>query len=219
VKLDPNHTIYRQWLAVAYGEQGDFLKGLEEIDKIQAADPEWASACITEIFLAGSARQFDRADRVINKLLQHMPDWPMTHEQAATLYWTEGRYLQAIAEWRRTAELEKNKERMDLEDRGAEAFRRGGVTAYARVRLSAMEAHKGVSHSDQDFNKAEWLSYAGEYEKSLQVLEEVVRSHKIDALQIAPNPAYIPLHSNPRYQALLQKIYGSSANATASLTR
>jgi len=65
---------------------------------------------ITEIFLAGSAGQFDRADQAVGHLLRMMPDWPLAHEQAAINLWTEGKYPQAIAEWREEIRLKRTAE-------------------------------------------------------------------------------------------------------------
>ncbi len=103
---------------------------------------------MTEIFLAGSAGQFDRADRAADRLLSLMPNWPLAHEQHAMSLWAEGKSVEAIAEWRMAAVLEKNPERIRLEERGADAFRSGGVKAYARLRLEAIKARRGISQEE-----------------------------------------------------------------------
>jgi hypothetical protein len=161
---------------------------------------------MTEIFLAGSAGQFDRADRASASLLRMMPDWPLAHEQAAINLWTERKYSQAIAEWRQAAVIEKNPDRIHLEDIGAEALRSGGVHAYARLRLQAIATRKGISHEEEDFNPAEWYAYAGDWDKALTELDQMVTEHSRAALQIATNPAYAPLHRDPRYLRVLKRI-------------
>jgi DNA-binding winged helix-turn-helix (wHTH) protein/tetratricopeptide (TPR) repeat protein len=205
VELDPNHAIYRQWLAILYGLEGKYDLALQEIDKAHAADPERAPVFLTEIFLAGSARQFDRADRAVASLLRMMPDWSLAHEQAATTLWIEGRYPQAIAEWRQAAVLDKMPDRVRLEDQGAEAFRSGGVAAYARLRLQAIATHKGISHEEDDFVPAEWHAYAGDWNQVLTELDQMVTRHSRAALLIAANPAFAPLHRDPRYLHILER--------------
>jgi len=206
VDLDPDHAIYHQWLAILYCVEGKHQLSLEEIDKAHAADPNWAPLYMTEIFLAGSSGQFDRANHAADRLLQTMPDWPLAHEQNALNLWAQGKYPQAIAEWRQAAVLEKNAERIHLEDRGADALKTGGVPAYARLRLQAIASRKGISHEEQDFIPAEWHAYAGDRNQALAELDRSVSEHSPNALQISFNPAYAPLHHDPRYLDLLKRI-------------
>ncbi|NYF80822.1 winged helix-turn-helix domain-containing protein [Granulicella arctica] len=206
VDLDPNHAIYHQWLSILYSLEGKHALSLEEIDKAHAAAPNWAPLYMTEIFLAGSTRQFDRADHAADRLLQMMPDWPLAHEQNALNLWAEGKYLPAIAEWRQAAVLEKDLDRIRLEDRGAELIRAGGVPAYARLRLEAIASRKGISHEDQDFVPAEWHAYAGDWNQTLAELDQMVKDRSQAALQISTNPAYIPLHRNAQYLSLIKRI-------------
>ncbi len=206
VELDPNHAIYRQWLSILYGLEGKYDLALQEIDKAHAADPERVPVFLTEIFLAGSAGQFERADQAVGHLLHMMPDWPLAHEQAAINLWTEGKYPQAIAEWRQAAVLDKMPDRIRLEDQGAEAFRSGGVAAYARLRLQAIATRKGISHEEEDFVPAEWHAYAGDWDQVLTELDRMVTRHSRAALLIAANPAYAPLHRDPRYLQILARM-------------
>lgn len=206
VDLDPNHAIYHQWPAILYCVEGKHPLSIEEIDRAYAADPNWAPLYMTEIFLAGNSGQFDRADRAADRLLHMMLDWPLAHEQNALNLWAEGKYPQAIAEWRQAAVLERNVDWIRLEDQGAEALNSGGVQAYAHLRLQAIATRKGISHEEQDFVPAEWHAYAGEWNETLVELDQLVSQHSESALQISLNPAYVPLHHDLRYLTLLKRI-------------
>ena len=206
VELDPNHAIYHQWLSILFGVERKYDLALSEIDKAHAANPNWAPLYMTEIFLAGSAEQQDRADRAAHLLLEKMPDWSLAHEQYALYLWSAGKYGQAITEWRQAAALEKNADRVQLEDEGETAFRTGGVKAYAELRLRAIRTKKGVSHADQDFIAAQWYAYAGDLESAINELTVMVKDHSPDALQIADDPAYKQLRHNPRFAQLLKEI-------------
>lgn len=213
-ELDPNHAIYHQWLSILLGVERKYDFALAEIDKAHAANPNWAPLYMTEIFLAGSAGQLDRADRAAGLLLQKMPDWSLAHEQYALYLWSAGKYMQAIAQWRQAAVLEKNADRVQLEDEGAEAFRIGGVKAYAQLRLRAIRAHKGVSHAEQDFIAAQWYAYAGDWESAITELTGMVKDHSPNALQIADDPAYRQRHHDPRFTQLLKEIGVEKASLT-----
>ena len=206
ISLDPDHAIYHQWLAVLYGLEEKHDLSLIEIDKAHAADPNWAPLYMTEIFLAAIAGNYHRANYASDRLLQMMPDWSLAHEQYAMSLWDQGNYAKAISEWREAAVIEKDNDRIQLEDAGAKALKSGGVAAYARLRLRAIADRKGISYEEQDFVPAEWHAYAGEWDQTLAELSQSVTSHSPSALQIGTSPAYKPLHKDPRFMDLIKRI-------------
>jgi DNA-binding winged helix-turn-helix (wHTH) protein/tetratricopeptide (TPR) repeat protein/TolB-like protein len=204
-ELDPFHAANHQWLSILDCTEGKYDLALQQIDQAHAADPDWAPPYMTEIYIADTARQFDRADRAAEILLRKMPDWPLAHEQNAYNLWASGRYAAAIEEWHRAAVLGNNPDRARLEEQGAEAFRSGGVAAYARVRLNAIATRKGISYEEYDFVPAEWHAYAGDWKDTMAELRSLLESHSTEALQIAANPAYQPLHKNPEFTGMLHQ--------------
>jgi len=206
VELDPNHAIYHQWLAILYGLESKHDLSLQEIDKAHVADPNWVPLYMTEIFLSSAAGNYARSNHAAEQLLQMMPAWSLAHEQYAMSLWDQGEYPRAIAEWRQAAVLEKNADRIALEDAGAETLKQGGVRAYARLRLQAIATRKGISHEEQDFVPAEWHAYAGEWEAVLTELSRSVAERSPDALQIPISIAYRPLHHDPRFLSLVNQI-------------
>ena len=206
VELDPDHAIYHQWLAILYGLESKYGLSLKEIDKAQDADPNWAPLYMTEIFLADIADNHERANLASDRLLQMMPSWSLAHEQCAMSLWGHGDYARAISEWRQAAVLEKNVDRIHLEDAGAEAFKKGGVAAYARLRLHAIATRKGISHEEQDFVPAEWHAYAGEWDKTIAELNQSIAERSPSVIQIYVNGAYKPIHNDPRFIALIKRI-------------
>jgi hypothetical protein len=135
-----------------------------------------------------------------------MPDWPLAYDQLGLTLWYAGRQEEAIDSWHKMAMLEKDTARMKLEDRGLEAFRRGGVPAYTRVRVEAAKSGTHWAHAENDFDLAEWYFYAGPRELALQALKAKVARHEPGALQIAINPSYEDLHQDPGFLALLTRI-------------
>ena len=206
VELDPNQAIYHLWFSILLCVQGRFEESLHQIDLAHAADPFWPPVYMTEIFLAGAARQYSRSIDAGEKLITFMPDWPLAYDQLGLTLWYAGRYADAIDSWRKMAMLEKDEGRLELENRGLEAFRHGGVSAYAQVRLDAARSGAHWAHTENDFDVAEWYIYAGFREKALAALEAKVARHDSGSLQIAINPSYDELHQDPRFLALLARV-------------
>lgn len=206
IELDSGQAVYHLWLAQLLTLQGRFDESLQEVDLAHAADPFWPPVYMTEIYASYAARQHPRAMKSAQKLIELMPDWPLAHNQRGWLLWYSGRHLEAIAEWRQMAVMEKDVARVELEDRGLEAYRRGGVHAYAQLRLAAIKSHPNWAHALTDFVPAEWYVFAGEKEKAFKALEELINRRDAAALQLAVNPAYYDLYSDPRFQTLLSRI-------------
>jgi tetratricopeptide (TPR) repeat protein len=206
IRLDSDQAFYHNLLSVILSDQGRFDESLHEIDLAHAADPSWDGAYETESYLALNARQTSRAINATQKYVNLRPNWPPAHDSMAWSLFSAGQYTQAIAEWRLMAVLEKDENRARLEDDGLTAFRRGGIRAYARVRLAAsLVASKGQAHRN-DFVLAEWYAFAGEKDKAIAALQEVVARHDPLSLQLAVDPMYDSLHRDPRYLALLTRI-------------
>jgi DNA-binding winged helix-turn-helix (wHTH) protein/Tfp pilus assembly protein PilF/TolB-like protein len=206
VELDPNQAVYHLWFSVLLCVQNRFDESLHQIDLAHAADSFWPPVYMTEIFLAGAAREYPRSIDSGKKLITLMPDWSLGYDQLGLTLWYAGRYQEAIDSWHKMAMLEKDTARMNLEGRGLEAFRRGGVPAYARVRLEAAKSGTHWAHAENDFDLAEWCAYAGLREEALKALEAKVARRDPGALQIALNPPFDDLHQDPRFLALLTRV-------------
>jgi DNA-binding winged helix-turn-helix (wHTH) protein/TolB-like protein/Tfp pilus assembly protein PilF len=206
IQLDAGQPMYHNLLSVVLSDKGRFDESLHEIDLAHAADPAWDGAYETEAYLAGNARRMERAIHAAQKFVNLHPNWARAHDDLAWTLFAAGQYPQAIAEWRLMAVLEKDERRTRIEDAGFAAFHRGGVRAYAKVRLAAsLVAEKGTTHRN-DFVLAEWYTCAGEKDKAIAALQDAVARHDPLSLELAVDPMYDNLHHDPRYLALLTQI-------------
>jgi DNA-binding winged helix-turn-helix (wHTH) protein/tetratricopeptide (TPR) repeat protein len=207
VELEPQVATYHAWLAGLLADEGRFSEAMPEIDRAIADDPLWPSVYSMEAFVDGAARDDTRMIAAVHKYLSLVPDSAYTHDQMAWAYFSAKRYDEALAEWRRMAEIEKDSSRIALEDRGRQAYRRGGIQAYARVHLEAIEQHTiETTRHPNDFIPSEWYAFAGQPNKALPSLEQAVAVHDGEAVQLAINPMFDNLHDNPRFQSLLRQV-------------
>jgi DNA-binding winged helix-turn-helix (wHTH) protein/TolB-like protein/Tfp pilus assembly protein PilF len=206
IELEPGKAIYHVWYAVLLSDVGRFDESFQQIDLAHASDPLWAPIYGAETLLACNARDHARELAAAKKLEELKPDWPASHDDMAWAFWHSKQYVDAIGEWRRMAVLEGDVSREGLEDKGLEAFRRGGMRAYAQIRLAAAQSGLDNGQHSNDFVPAEWYAYSGEREKAIAELENMVSRHDPDALLIAVNPAYENLRTAPRFQSLSQRV-------------
>jgi len=207
VELEPHKATYHAWLAGLLADEERSDEALEEIDRAIADDPLWPSVYSMAAFVAGAARDDTRMLADVNKYLSLVPDSAYTHNQLAWAYFSARRYNEALAQWQRMAEMEKDTERLALEERGAKAFQQGGILAYAHVRLDAMEHHTiDTTRHPNDFVPAEWYAFVGQPDKALPSLEQIVATHDGEAVGLAVDTMFDNLHDDPRFRALLRQV-------------
>ena len=207
VESEPHRAIYHAWLAGLLADEGRGDEAQVEIDRAIADDPLWPSVYSMAAFVAGADRDNVRLLAAVRKYLSLVPDSAYTHDQLAWAYFSMQRYEDALSEWEKMAEMEKDSARITLEERGRLAFREGGIQRYARVRLGAIERHTvETTRHPNDFVPAEWYAFVGENDKALSALQHLVAAHDGEAVQLAVNPMFDNLHNDPRFRALLQQV-------------
>ena len=207
IELDPRKATYHAWLASLLVYEGRFDEAKAEIDSAVADDPLWPLVYSMATYVTGMAHDNDKAIAFAQKYLALVPDSPESHNQLGWAYFCAKRYDEALAEWGRMAEMDKDSARIALEESGREAYHREGILAYASVRLKAIErrAPETTRHPN-DFDPAEWYAFTGQRDKAIAALERVVKNHDGAAVLLAVNPMLDNLHDDPRFLALLHQV-------------
>jgi TolB-like protein/Tfp pilus assembly protein PilF len=204
IELDPNESVYHVWYSVLLCDEGRFDESFRQIDLAHSLDPLWAPIYLTEAFLGAGSRRYDHMLAAARKLVELEPDWPLAHDQVAWSLWFAGHAEEAIVEWHKMAELEKDAARVEFEEKGIVALRRGGPKAYAELRLKACTEKFADTHRN-DFIAAEWNAYAGRKDEAIALLGQEVARHTQYALEITVNPAFFDYHQEPRFQQLAMR--------------
>ena len=207
VELEPHKATYHAWLAGLLADEERSDEALDEINRAIADDPLWPSVYSMAAFVAGAARDNTRMLADVNKYLTLVPDSAYTHNQLAWAYFAANRYDEALAQWQRMAEMERDPARIALEERGRKAFQQGGIIAYANVRLDAMEHHTiDTTLHPNDFVPAEWYAFVGKLDKALPSLQQIVENRDGEAVGLAVDTMFDNLHTDPRFRALLNQV-------------
>lgn len=205
ISLDPTQADYRDWLCVLLTDQGRFDEALQQIDLAHATDPNWPSVYGMEAIMASQAQRPSRAIAAGKKYVEMLSNLPVAHDTLAWTYFNVGEYKNAIDEWREMALLQNDQARVQLEDKGLDALKKGGIRAYAQLHLEAIKSQQGTTQKN-DFVAADWDVCAGKYDEALAELEKSVSSHDRYSLALGVNPIYSSLRHDPRFLKLLSTV-------------
>jgi DNA-binding winged helix-turn-helix (wHTH) protein/TolB-like protein/Tfp pilus assembly protein PilF len=203
ISAESSAAPFHIWYAIVLAHNDEFNEAFHQLDLAQTIDPYWPAVYFTDAFVANAAQDHSRALQSAHRLQELMPDWPQVLDTLAWAYWGTGQYEDAIRTWRKMAVLEKDKYREQLEIKGLNVFRAGGVPAYARLHLNAI-GHEKLHQND--FSPEEWYAYAGEKQRALQALRYTVDHHSLDAIDIAINPAFTSLYNDLAFQNLVKRV-------------
>ncbi len=207
VELEPHSATYRAWLASTLVSEGKFDEALQEIDRARAEEPLWPAVYSVQAFCAGSARQYNLMIDSAKMYMKLVPTSIQARDLLAWSYYTSGRYKEAIDEWRTMAQQENDSGRVALENQGWEAFQKGGVKAFAEVRVKAIESgNKAIARHPNDFVPSEWYAAVGDHDKAMANLQALADQHDNNTMFLASNPMLEPLHRDLRFLALLNRL-------------
>ncbi len=208
LELEPHQAAYHAWLAQLLVIEGRFDESLHEIDLAHADDPLWPQIYNIEVGVAAEARNFPRAIEAAQKSIDLSPASSYSRDRLAWCFFEAKRYEEAIAQWRLMATMDKDDERIALEDRGLAAFRQGGVAAYAKTRLDAIThgMTPAMRRHPNDFIPAEWYAFLHDSDHALVELDTIVARHDAGSLDLSINTMFDNLHHDPRFLALLARV-------------
>jgi TolB-like protein/cytochrome c-type biogenesis protein CcmH/NrfG len=198
---DPGYTFARLSFAICLQDQERFAEAIEQLEKARAADPlaPHASAIMGRVHV--NSRQPDRAIAVLREALDFGPELDLVHQQLGHAYLQKGMSGEAIAAFRRAAELSGGRDSAHL----AYAYAVTGARAEAERIVQALL--DSAEHRDAlPFHLA--LAYAGlgDVDAAFRWLERGYdeRASFMDGVRITP--AFDVLHGDPRWMQLLVKM-------------
>ncbi len=149
------------------------------------------------------ARRFDEAISAATAMQERTPQFSM-HWLIARFYWEQGRFDKALEEERLEFEWRGDTVLLAALEEGLEA---GGPTGAMQAIAEALVARASESYVDP-FDIGETFARAGMADEALDWLEKAVEHGSYELTYVAYWPHLDVLHDDPRYQDLLERIYG-----------
>lgn len=152
------------------------------------------------------ARRYDEAITEVAAVETRVPQSSM-HWLYAQIYWQQGLFEKALKEERN--ELVRRKDLVLLEALEG-GYQSGGPTGAMRAMAEALIARWQESYADP-FRIAETFARAGMADETISWLGRAVDYGSYETTYIAFQPEFDSLRDEPRFQDLLQRVYGDRA--------
>jgi serine/threonine-protein kinase len=212
IALNPNYAQALHWYALYLVAQGRKEDAITEIKLARDIDPR--SSIINAnvgwcYYLAGD---FDRAVEAEKAALQLDPGFGIAYGYLGQAYLEKGHYQEALESLRRYVSLEPGA--LPRKAELANAYGRAGKKKEAEEILAEFRARQGETY----ISPYDWaMLYTGLGEKKLALdwLEKAYDERSGRIVNLAVHPQFASLRSEPRFQALVEKVRHPSKEANA----
>jgi serine/threonine protein kinase/Tfp pilus assembly protein PilF len=201
IEINPNYSTAHSWYAVFLSSMERHEEAIAEIKIAQELDPLFIRVKVTASIVFRNARQYERAEDQLLKLIHINAELPLAHFHLGKLYLITRRYEDAIFEIEKAFVLAKDSTRVP---RLAQAYALKGNKIKARQLLDYWLRSK---QEDIQSTEVALIYFAlGEKEKTFEWLQKAYDLREIYLNRLKVDPRYDPIRNDKRYIDLLKKI-------------
>jgi tetratricopeptide (TPR) repeat protein len=205
MELNPSYATIHRWRGDAFAVQGRLEESIAEDQQALALDPLSHLTVWTMGYDFYSTRQYDRAIEQYRKSLEMDPNFVFAHAALGEAYLQKSMYNEGIAECEKAIEILPGNARA-LSCLGYAYAVAGRRTQAQRVldQLNEIAKHRYLPPA----YRATVYAGLGEKDKAFEWLEKAYddRSLANGMFSIKVDPIFDPLHSDPRFAALLRRM-------------
>jgi len=202
LELSPNYATGHHWYAAYLTYMGRFDEGLKEIKIARELDPLSMIILGEESTFYYWSGDVDSARIMMDRNIELYPDFSLMYSNRAYLHFNQGENEDAALMWLKVAELQ-NRPAVELQAM-KRAVESAGFKEMIKVKHEFDMKHIPVYSHIMAYN----YYVMGDYEKSLDWLERALdeRTFRVTNLKVNPDFSDPVFRSNPRFQALLEKM-------------
>lgn len=202
LELNPNYASGHQWYSEFLSAMGRFDEAKAEALKAVEADPLSLIVLDNLGRAYAGAGQWDKAIAQFERVIEINPDWPKAYQDFGDVLWDKGDDRGAFQQYRKWNQLRGLQKGLEETDELIAAFDRGGRPAAIK---KAIEQEKSKPDPDPNF-LAQGYAQLGDRDNAFEYLNKLVELHLNSATAVKRVAAFAPLHSDPRWPALLKRI-------------
>ena len=206
IALKPSYASAHQWYYHVLMPQMRFEDGLKQIEKAVELDPFSLAINLNHAQYYLATKDYAKALELLTKASELDGDFPLFHWQLGEVYWKLGQLDQARREVWTGAELVLAK--YPVAKKSAEAI----IAIYENDKekmealLPELEKTLGTIMAPGAVEIAAGYIFLGNMDKGFEYLEKSYERKEFSLMTIQLNDAFDPVHDDPRYQGLLEKM-------------
>ena len=201
IAANPNYPTAHQWYAQYLYCMGRSDEAIAEAKRAQELDP-FSPAISDEVAAAlYFARKYDDAIEQSKKTLQMDANYGLAHWGLAYVYMQKKMYPEAVAEWQTAMNLFGEPA---LAATSGEAFRVSGFQGFLKSWIDKWP--KDWLATERSFDIAQLFAMLGDKSEALNWLQRAFTERESPMVFLRSDPVFDPLRSDPRFQALIQKM-------------
>ncbi len=205
LSLDPSDGLTHYWFAVHLRKQGRFREAEAQLQTAMLLTHRQNPSIWTELgFLYWTEGRIDKMNRHMKEQLVAFPFFGFTRFLNARLLKMQGRFEEAQAELNFSKTLGLNPVTVLAERASLDAS--CGRRADADAELAQLEALQRSEQIDGLMVAGVYTSL-GKFDSAFKALEDAYRKRDSTLLSLATSPVLRPLHSDPRFRALLARLH------------
>src|SRR5438034_8431625 len=211
IALNPNYATAHHW----YGSGpllavGEFDRAIAELRRAQQLDP--LSLIINaDLGVAfATARRYDEAIAQLRKTIEMDPRFYYAHWNLGVALELKGKLREALAEYKEAAELDDDPIVLGLTAHSYAKLGERGQAGSLLAQLQQLAAHRYVPFG----TFAGVYMALGEKDKAIDYLERAYRDHALSGIKV--DPMLDPLRGDPRFEALVAKIFPAQKSSIPS---
>jgi TolB-like protein/Tfp pilus assembly protein PilF len=209
LELNPNHAIAHLWYAELLASDGRFEEALTEIKKAEELDPVSLIVKSLKGYVFMWARDYESAISHLTNTIQMNPDFPMAHNALGLAYMYSKNFSKAIDEFKESLILAPEST-MPLSYMG-QAYARAGNIKEARRVIQVLE-----DRSRERYVAPYWILLIyeglGENDRAFELLEKAIDERNETMIWLKIGPYYDGLRSDPRFSALINRLWFTEDN-------
>ncbi len=206
LELNPNYATAHHWYATLLAIRGQTEEAKVEMHRALELNP------LSYNFLADLGQlyyfsgDYAAAEKYCVKALEIYPDFSFGHEYLHYIYLKTGEFDKAVAELEKADYINSaynhgSSGKSEMQKKLNTAFQTTGIGEYFEERYPGIpfEPHAYYLYAKK-------YAFLGEDEKALEYLEKSIDTRQFLSAFLRADPLFERLHSDPRYQKILQKI-------------
>jgi TolB-like protein/Flp pilus assembly protein TadD len=202
LERSPNSAVARQWYGVLLMATGRFDEAEQQMRaalELDPLSPAGVAIAMNDVY-AGKPHQ---AIAEATKTLESNPNFATAYDVLGMAYQRKKMYPEAIAAYQKYLDLSGRD--ADAISRLAQGYAAAGQKVEARKLLHELE-HPPKGMYVQPIDIATVYSSLDEREKAFAYLDLAYQQRATGMMLLRWDPAYDPIHSDPRFRALLRKL-------------